>query len=336
MQRRQRKKSRPRIGRNGGRARCINGCYDPRAMAKHKPIRKIYSPMVWPTWLIVGCAWLVARLPLGAIFALGLGLGKLFYRFGGSRSRITEINIERCFGELSVSAREELVRSNLIQVATGILEMTIPWLNPGRDLSDRFDVHGVEHLQKACAQGRGVVLVGAHFAAMDIILQPLSKAGPIDLMYRFNKNPVWEWLQVRGRRHFFSGVIEREDTRQILKRLKQGRAIWYAADQDYGRKHSVLVPFFGIEAATIVATSRFAKLNGSAVVFLRQTRDIKARRWSLNFRPAPDGFPTGDDVTDATLMNTLIESEIRLHPDQYLWLHRRFKTRPEGDAPFYD
>ena len=142
---------------------------------------------------------------------------------------------------------------------------------------------------------------------MDIILPILCRVGPIDLMYRFNKNPVWEWLQVRGRQHFFEAVIERQDTRRVLKRLKQGRAVWYAADQDYGRKHSVFVPFFGIEAATIVATCRFAKLNDSPVLFLRQTRDLAQRRWSLNFSAPLEGFPTGDDQEDARIMNALIE-----------------------------
>jgi KDO2-lipid IV(A) lauroyltransferase len=305
-------------------------------MAKRKPIRKIYSPMVWPTWCIAGCAWIVARLPLAVIYALGTGLGSLLYAIGGSRRKITETNIALCFPDLTDEERRELVKRNFRHVAIGALEIMIPWLNPRRDLSDRFDVEGVEHLHAALNQGNGVVLVSAHFAVMDVISQALSQTGPIDLMYRYNKNPVWEWLQVSGRRHFFEHVVEREDTRSILKSLKQGRAIWYAADQDYGRKHSVFVPFFGIQAATIVATSRFAKLNGSPVLFLSQHRDLASRRWTLNFSPPIEGFPTGDDHNDARLMNEVIESAIRLHPDQYLWLHKRFKTRPEGEPSLYE
>ena len=154
-------------------------------------------------------------------------------------------------------------------------------------------------------------------------------------MYRFNKNPVWEWLQVSGRARYFDGVVEREDTRQVLKRLKQGRVIWYAADQDYGPRHSVFAPFFGIYAATIVATARFARLNDSPVLILRQWRDADTMTWHLDFSPVIENFPSGDDQADATRLNALLEERIRLAPDQYLWLHKRFKTRPDDEGDFY-
>ena len=142
-------------------------------------------------------------------------------------------------------------------------------------------------------------------------------------------------MQVSGRKRYFDGVIEREDTRQTLRRLKQGRAIWYAADQDYGAKHSVFAPFFGIPAATIVATARFARLNDSPVLMMTQIRDNKNMRWHITFYPVIEDFPSGDDKNDATRLNGLLEAVIREHPDQYLWLHKRFKTRPAGAPSFY-
>ena len=168
-------------------------------MATRKRIRKIYSPLVWPAWIVVGIGWLIARLPLRFLWAIGRGLGTLLYRLGGNRRRITEINVELCLPELSPEERERLVRSNFRHVAMGGVELLIPWLNPRRDLSGRFDIEGAEHLEAAFSRGRGVILVGAHFAVMDVISQPLSGLGPIDLMYRFNKHPVWEWLQLSGR-----------------------------------------------------------------------------------------------------------------------------------------
>lgn len=269
------------------------------------------------------------------IFQLGRTLGDLTYRLGTSRRIIAQTNIAACFPELSDQERKDLVRRSFRSLGIGAIELMIPWLNPQRDLSDRFDVHGTEHLQQALDSGRGVVLLGGHFAAMDIISQPLKRLGQIDVMYRFNKNPAWEWLQVNGRRRYFDGVIERHDTRQTLKRLKQGRAIWYAADQDYGRKHSVFAPFFGTEAATIVATSRFARLNNSPVLFMRQSRNEQRMRWEIHFSPILEDFPSGDDLADAQRLNSLLEEQIRLQPEQYLWLHKRFKTRPEGTQPFY-
>ena len=279
--------------------------------------------------------WVIARLPLSWIFKLGTYLGRLSHRFGRSRRLITQTNIRRCFPELNQAQQELRTRRVFEAVGIGALELTIPWLNPQRDLSQRFDIFGQEHLDEAVALGRGVILVGGHYAVMDVICQYFANLKYVDVMYRANKNPVWQWLQLRGRKHFFEGVIERSDTRQTLRRLKQGRAIWYAADQDYGRNHSVFAPFFGIPAATIIATSRFAKLNNSPVLLLRQSRDQANRRWQIHFSAVLDNFPSGDDSADAAHINRLLEADIRQQPEQYLWLHKRFKTRPIGEGAFY-
>ncbi len=307
----------------------------PKKQSRRKKIRKIYSPAVWPTWIFVGFAWLAARLPISWIFSIGRGLGSIMYRFATSRRIITETNIAACFPQLSTEQQQQMTKRVLQQVSIGALELTIPWLNPKRDLSDRFTITGKEHFDAALAQGKGVILVGAHFAVIDIISQPLSACGPIGVMYRYNKNPVWEWLQLRGREQYFDAVIERNDTRQMLRCIRQGKAIWYAADQDYGRKHSVFAPFFGIQAATISATSRIARLNNSPVLILRQTRNNETQTWDITFSPVLENFPTDDDEVNARRMNLLLEEQIALNPDQYLWLHKRFKTRPEGEPPFY-
>ena len=306
-----------------------------RKRGKHTPKAHIAAPSMWPTWLLVACAWLIARLPLAWIFAMGRGVGRLLYRFGRSRRRVTLTNLRACFPELSEPEREALAVEVFQNISIGALELMIPWLNPGRNLTHHFEITGLAHLEEAIAQGQGVVLIGAHFSVMDIISQPLSACGPIDVMYRYNKNPVWEWLQVQGRSKYFDGVIEREDTRNVLKRLRRGRVIWYAPDQDYGPRHSVFAPFFGVQAATIVATSRFAKLNDSPVLLLRAARDQANHTWQLEFSPVIEGFPSGDDVADAQLMNRLLEDLIRKDPSQYLWLHKRFKTQPEGAPDFY-
>ena len=305
-----------------------------RRRVKHKPKAHIASPRVWPTWMLVGFAWVLTRLPLRVVFALGKGVGNLFYRLGGSRRHVTLTNLRRCFPEKNEAEVEALAKAVFQNVSIGALELMIPWLNPKRSLAHRFEIEGLQHLRDAVAEGRGVILVGAHFAVMDVISEPLSQCGPIDVMYRLNKDPVWEWLQVSGRGRYFDGVIERDDTRAVLKSLKRGRVIWYAADQDYGPKHSVFAPFFDIPAATIIATQRFAKLNNSPVMFLRQTRDYARRSWRLEFSPVLEGYPSGDDLADATRMNACLEEIIRRDPSQYLWLHKRFKTQPDG-SDFY-
>ena len=306
----------------------------PKSVRVHAPNAR-YQLRYWPTWMLVGIAWLIARLPISWVSALGRAAGRAVYIAARSRRHITHTNLRLAFPEKSSEERHAMAKEIFRQVGMGALELMIPWLNPKKDISRYFEIQGQEHLDAALADGKGVIIVGAHWTVMDLISQPLSETGPIDVMYRFNKNPVWEWLQVYGRASFFDGVIEREDTRQTLRRLKQGRAIWYAADQDYGAKHSVLAPFFGIDAATIVATSRFARLGKANVLLMRQTRVAKAPGWRIEFFPPLDGFPSGDDVADATRLNGLLEDLIREVPTQYLWLHKRFKTRPPGEPDLY-
>ena len=304
-------------------------------MSKRKPRPKLSSPRVWGTWLLVAMGWVVAHLPLRVAIWLGKALGWLALHLARSRRHIADVNLELCFPELARRERRALLARNFAHTGVGLVEALVVWLNPRRPVHTRCAITGLEHLQEAHRQGRGVLLISAHFTCIDIGSQAMSRVAEVDVMYRENKNPVWEWLQVRGRRHYFDGVVEREDVRQTLRRLKAGRTVWYAADQDYGRKHSVFAPFFGIPAATITATARLAKFNGSPVLFLRQTRNLEALTWHIQIDPPLAGFPSGDDVADATRINAQIEDAIRRHPEQYLWMHRRFKTRPAGEARPY-
>ena len=303
----------------------------------------LYAPRAWPLWCLVGVAWLISRLPCRWISSLGSFIGRIAYSLSGlswasawaSRRHITDTNIRLCFPELDAAAQRTLARDSFVHTAIGALELTQPWLNPGRDLRPSTQVYGLEHLAAAEATGRGVLLVGGHFSAIDIVSQGLSAAVDIDVIYRRNRNPVWEWLQVRGRSRYFGAVIEREDTRAIYRRLQAGRIIWYAADQDYGARHSVFAPFFGIEAATISATSRLAAFNRSQVVFMSNYRDLGTNTWSIHFSPALEHYPSSDVIADATRINEIIEAAVRKHPEQYLWMHRRFKTRPPGADKLY-
>lgn len=293
------------------------------------------KPAHWPIWLAVIVMWIVARLPLSWIFAIGKAIGWIAFHAARSRRHITQVNIARCFPELDAVEQNRLVRSNFTHTGIGTVETALAWLNPKRDLSKHFKVQGLEHLQAAHQEGRGVLLVGAHYTCIDIGGQFFAGLGFVDVMYRRNKNPVWEWVQTQGRRHYFDGVVERSDMRQIINRLKKGRAIWYAADQDYGPKHSTFVPFFNIPTATITMTSRLAERNQSPVLMLHQTRDIPTRTWTFRLGPVLEGFAQGDVQKDATRLNAELEESLRQVPDQYLWMHRRFKTRPPGEDSFY-
>lgn len=305
------------------------------AMGKKLPPRHIASPVLWPAWIAVALGWLIARLPHGLLLWLGRGVGALVHAIGGSRKRITEKNAELCFPNKTPGERADFVRDVFRHMGVGIVETAAAWLHPHRNLDDRFTVTGLEHLQAAIAKDRGVVLLGGHFAVLDIIAGTLARNASVIPIYRRNKNPVWEWLQLSGRGAHFPEIIERSDTRAILRALKQNKVIWYAADQDYGRKHSVFAPFFGVQAASITGTARFARLRNSPVLLMSHFRNLASGRYELRFSTMLDGYPSDDDVADATRINALIESEVRRHPSQYLWVHRRFKTRPEGEERFY-
>lgn len=292
------------------------------------------APRYWPTWVGVGVMWLVARLPLGVQFALGRAIGAIGYRFARARRHIATVNIELCFRELDASARDALVRRIFTSTGIGAVETAIAWFGDVSRLRDRVTYEGLDVLTTAQQRGRGVVLIGAHFSTLDLAGALLSQAIDLDVIYRYNKNPVIEWAMRRGRERRFRNVIERSDTRAVLTQLKAGHIVWYAADQDYGRKVSAFAPFFGVAAATITATARFARFNASPAVFISHFRDATTRTWSFRFREL-EGFPGNDDGEDAARINAVIESEIRRHPDQYLWLHRRFKTRPEGEPRPY-
>jgi KDO2-lipid IV(A) lauroyltransferase len=295
----------------------------------------LYHPRVWGAWILIALGWMLARLPLTTLLGLGRKLGALAFRLAPSRRHIARVNLALCFPEYDATQQARLLQEVFTHTGVALCEQLVAWLNPRKPLAHLFTVSGIEHLHAARARGRGVVLVGAHFSCIDFISQALSRAVDMDVMYRRNRNPAWEWLQVRGRRQYFTGVIERSDIRQTLRRLQAGHVIWYAADQDYGRKQSVFAPFFGVPAATIAATARLARRNASPVLFMRQHRDLAARRWEIDISPIIEGYPSGNDVADATRMNAIIEAAIRRDPAQYLWLHRRFKTRPVGEPKLY-
>ncbi|MGD8831459.1 MAG: lipid A biosynthesis lauroyl acyltransferase [Pseudomonadales bacterium] len=303
-------------------------------MRRVKKRKKIYDVRVWPTWALVAFAWLIARLPIRIIERLARILGAAVYTFGRSRRHITLTNLRLCFPDLSDAERERLARESFVHTAMGALEAMVVWLNPGRDIAASSSIEGRENLERARAAGRGVVVLGGHFSVIDVMGPKMAEVG-LDVIYRENKNPVWEWLQVRGRSRYFGAVIERSDTRQILRRLREGHSIWYAADQDYGPRQSVFAPFFGIPTASIRATARLARFNHSPVLLVSTSRDLDALTWTASFGEVLTDYPTGDDEADAAKVNLVTERAIREHPEQYLWMHRRFKTRPPGQPSFY-
>ncbi len=306
-------------------------------MAKDKKSRKtaLYHPRYWMNWIGVLLLRIVATLPLGAKHAAGKAVGILAYHFVKRRRHITNVNIELCFPELSPDERAKLVKDIFIQNGIGLFEIAWSWwVKPGQ-LEGLYTLENLDLLREAQRDGSGVLLVGAHFVHLDLCGAMICQDYPIGAIYRMNNNPVMEAVITRGRKRIFTDVLERSDMRAIARRLKAGAVICYAPDQDFNHRHSVFAPFFGQSASTLTATSRLARLGNAKVVGLFHYRDPKTRHYRIVFKAIDPSFPTGDDVQDATLVNQMLESCIREAPAQYMWVHRRFKTRPPGENPVY-
>lgn len=294
-------------------------------------------PRYWLLWFGLGLLWLITQLPYKVLLRLGRALGALMQRVAHSRRHIVTRNIELCFTHLSAAERDALVRENFASMGIAFFEMAMSWWWPKKRLSRLVQVQGLEHLQAAQEQGQGAILMAIHFTTLEIGAALLGQQHTIDGMYRAHDNPVFDYVQRRGReRHNADAqAIEREDVRGMLKVLRKGRAIWYAPDQDYGPKQSVFVPLFGVPAATVTATSKFAKLGRAQVIPMTQTRLPNGQGYLIKIEPALFDFPGESDEQDCLRLNQWIERAIAQQPEQYLWAHRRFKTRPEGEAKLY-
>ncbi len=297
-----------------------------------KPVRlgQYKAPRYWPTWILLASMWIAAHLPFFMQIKIGQFLGLISYYFARERRHICEVNIRLCFPELSPREQRQLVRRTFLSNGIGLIEIAISWYRSPKDYESRLKVSGLENLQAAMENGKGVLLVCAHFTTIEIAAFLSNLVHKMDVTYRPNDNPLFQGAMFNGRVRHYDHVYDRKDVRGAIKSLKDGRILWYAPDQDYGAKHSVFVPFFGNQAATITATSRFSKIGNASVVFFSHYRAEDNSGYHLIYSPALNNFPSEDDAADATRINSLIEDAVRKQADQYMWLHKRFKTQEAG------
>lgn len=304
-----------------------------------RPRFRLYflHPRFWLLWLGLAVLWLIVQLPYRVLLALGRVLGALMYRVAGKRRRIAARNLELCFAELPSVERTRLLKENFASTGIAFFEMAMSWWWPKARLARLAHVEGLEHLQAAQQEGQGAILMALHFTTLEIGAALLGQQHTIDGMYREHKNPLFDYVQRRGReRHNADSLaVEREDVRGMLKLLRAGRAIWYAPDQDYGAKQSVFVPLFGIEAATVTATTKFARLGRARVIPFTQQRLADGSGYRLVIHAPLEDFPGESETADCLRINQWIEEVLRECPEQYLWAHRRFKSRPPGAPKLY-
>jgi KDO2-lipid IV(A) lauroyltransferase len=286
--------------------------------------------------MAIAVLWCLSRLPFTWQLAIGRFIGRTFQQFAGRRRAIAAVNLSLCFPELSAGERDRILAEQFISMGIGVLEMAMSWWAPARRLKKLARVEGLQHLQDALDRDKGVILLSAHFTTLEIGGRLLALHAPFHVMYREHKNAAFDRVMKSARIRHFGKAIPRGDLRGMLRSLQHNMPVWYAPDQDYGREQSIFVPFFGIPAASITATSRLARLSGAAVVPFFQTRLPGARGYRLTLYPPLDSFPGASVEEDTQRVNDIIEARIREQPGQYLWAHRRFKNRPEGEAQVYN
>lgn len=297
--------------------------------------RNLLAPRHWPEWLGAGFVKLAVLLPPRWLLALGAAFSAAASPLLRARRHVIARNLELCFPELDANQREALRREATREMGRMLGEFALGWFASDRKLARlKVEINGLEHLAAARAQGRGVLLVGGHFSHLELCARLISRQIRIAGMYRRMDSDVFEWLVLRARLRYADAMFDKDQLRTTVKYLKRGGTIWYAPDQDMRGKDSVFAPFFGIPASTITATHHLARLSGAAVMpfFHRRT---PAGGYVLRLEAPLENFPTADVVADTTRVNAAIERMVREAPAQYLWAHKRFKTRPEGMPPVY-
>ncbi len=295
-------------------------------------------PKWWPTWLLMAFWWtLVQILPFRVQIVLGSALGRIAGKLSERRRKITQKNLDLCFPESSDAEKHQLYIQSMEATGRAFFESGMAWFWPRWRLQNRYRVEGLEHLEKAKREGKGVIFLGIHFTTIEMCAAFMNLTWSIDGFYRPHKNRVYEFIQKHGReRHNHeSRTIPRKDVRGIIRALKSGRVINYTTDQDFGRKHSVFVPFFDIPTATVTAPSQLAKLTGALAIPYTTQINKDRSGYEIRIYPPIEKFGSGDEATEAANFNQFIEARVKENPGQYLWSHRRFKTRPDGEKDFY-
>jgi len=285
--------------------------------------------------LVLGVLWALHFLPISALARLGNALGRLLFAIGSQRRRVALTNLALCFPEKSVEQRKRIALEHFQCFARVMLEQGILWWSPTERILDLVRIEGAEHWE--AVKDKPVIWLAPHFLGLDMGGVRASELRQTVSMYSKQKNFVLEQMLLRGRSRFHAPVLisRQEGLRGVIKAMRQGMPFYYLPDLDFGRRDTVFVPFFGVAAATITGVSRIAKL-ANAVVQPVVTRQLPGSGgYLVKLYPAWENYPTDDVVEDTRRMNAFIEARVREMPAQYLWTHKRFKTRPPGEAKPY-
>ena len=296
--------------------------------------KNFLAPKYWSSWLLIGFLRLLGALPFKAGLLVGSAIGSLLFVLAAKRRKVTQVNVQLCFPELTKSEQKILVKDIFRANGIGFVETAWAYWGNAKIFKDRINYVGFELIEQALAKGRGLILLGGHFSSLDLGGRFYNMKGlSLDCIYRRHNNPLMEYM-IRNKRKGFVTPIERKKFRQVMRSLKDNHCVWYAPDQDFGYAGAVFVPFFGQKAATIVATTKLVRLNQSPILMYSHRRNKDDSGYIVEITEVP-GFPSGDETQDALIINQTIEREVRKAPEQYMWVQRRFKTQPDGKRKLY-
>lgn len=288
----------------------------------------------------IALLWLLWRLlPAAALGRLGEWLGVLLHVVAGSRIRVGLTNLRLCFPELDEAARRQLLKAHFRALGRATLQETVSWWGSREEVERLTRFEGTEHLTPHL--GKPLIWLAPHFVGLNIGgVRVTAEYAPIVSLYAAIKNPHIDRLMLHARTRFGRGALSSEmysrqdGIKPVIRAIKRGRPFYYLPDMDYGRRDALFVPFFGVPAATITGLSRLARATGAVVVPCVTFQE--GGGYVTRFHPAWEDYPTEDVEADTRRMNAFIEARIRECPAQYFWLHKRFKTRPEGEASLYE
>lgn len=290
-------------------------------------------PKYWLTWVGVAVLRGIELLPVAMQRMVATALGTLIRHMPLKYVRIAERNIELCLPNLTAAERNALLVQHCRSLGMALCETAMTWWSSNERVSGLAEVQGLEHLQAAFAKGRGAILIGGHFTTIEIATRILGTVVPMNVVYRPTKNALLSHIMHTSFcRH--GKPIRHDDIRSMIRALKHNEAVWYAPDQSYRNKGAAMVDFFGIPAATTTATSRLAKISGAAVLTYFPERLPNGAGYRVIIGPAFENFPSDNVIQDVERFNALLQAQILKVPEQYLWMHRRFKGL-NADYPNY-
>ncbi|MDO6582350.1 LpxL/LpxP family Kdo(2)-lipid IV(A) lauroyl/palmitoleoyl acyltransferase [Photobacterium sp. 2_MG-2023] len=298
---------------------------------------ELLHPRYWPTLLMIGTMKLISLLPYRIQFLMGKGVGRLAIKLLKKRRYTIERNLELCFPDMPKDERDTLIKKNIDNAGLALFETGMAWFWPEWRVKRHIRFEGVEYLDELDKQGKGVLLVAVHSMNLEVGARAFGLRAPGVGVYRPNNNPCFDYFQFKGRVRSNRYMLDRKDVKGMFRALREGERVWYAPDHDYGRRRSTFAPLFAVDkACTTVGTSLLVDATDCAIVPIALVRDTDDGMYTLRvFKPLED-FPHNDPDAAAVYINKhAVEPMIMQAPEQYMWLHRRFKTRPEGEASLY-